>query len=429
MSSASYFNNLKHRAKAVEALSFRNSALILIVVNIVGVIAINLRNISIAEMVSMEQLGQLTILWSYSAVLITVFSIGWPQILTRNIASDTTNISQLGLAILSTQTLLFAFCLLTYLTFSVAGMKLSSVALMAYPVSALGIFIQLLLSVVEGYRKVIWSRLAQGVVWPLLVLVLIISLSHAAEMNPLLSFVGGQIIFLLGVIVLMSLLHISLQPVSKGMWSEIFRSSMIGLRRENFWVLTIAGFNTLLISEDVLILQFFVDDADIGQYGILASIVVIIAVGMSAVNAIFVPDFAKSLKEKDTLKATSLFHHSRSISTVWSAIAVFLLFAIVAVVPEWFALSDGIGLLVILLFLALGKVSSAITGPCTNVMFVYGNTSTIAYSVIVACVLNFIGNLLLIPNWGLLGAAISTGLSIASINVWQFLYIKKNFGF
>ncbi len=96
MTDSGYLRSLKHKILSVETLSFRNSAFLLIAINIAGVLSINLRNISIAEMVSIEDLGQLTVLWSYSAVLVTVFSLGWPQILTRNIASDRTNVSQLG---------------------------------------------------------------------------------------------------------------------------------------------------------------------------------------------------------------------------------------------------------------------------------------------------------------------------------------------
>ncbi|MEG9883339.1 MAG: polysaccharide biosynthesis C-terminal domain-containing protein [Hyphomicrobiales bacterium] len=194
-------------------------------------------------------------------------------------------------------------------------------------------------------------------------------------------------------------------------------------------VLAISGLNTLMLSEDVLILHYYVNDAAIGQYGIITAIVGLIAIGKSAVNAIFVPDFAKSIQEKRSPDAKNLFNLSRTLSTLWAVFALGILLLVFAFAPQWVAIPRKSIFLSIIIFLALGKLSSAMIGPCTNVMFINGGAALIAWSVLTACVLNFFGNLALVPFYGLLGAAISTGLSIMALNLWQFAHVKKRYKF
>ena len=57
-----------------------------------------------------------------------------------------------------------------------------------------------------------------------------------------------------------------------------------------------------------------------------------------------------------------------------------------------------------------------------------GHQYTKLFGDIASAIVNIVLNLLLIPRWGLMGAAIATGISISGVHLWRMLQVKLILG-
>jgi O-antigen/teichoic acid export membrane protein len=81
-----------------------------------------------------------------------------------------------------------------------------------------------------------------------------------------------------------------------------------------------------------------------------------------------------------------------------------------------------------LIILAVGQSVVLSTGPVAYLLMMTGETRYHLSSLYMAVILNVILNLLLVPLYGVFGAAISTATSLAIKNVYSFSIANKKFG-
>ncbi|TKX62987.1 hypothetical protein EXE48_04310 [Halorubrum sp. ASP1] len=79
--------------------------------------------------------------------------------------------------------------------------------------------------------------------------------------------------------------------------------------------------------------------------------------------------------------------------------------------------------------IAISMLGSVIVGPVGTILEVYERARIVLYTYIVASVLNIIVNILLIPKYGIFGAAVGTGISLVLLNVMQFFFARQNLSF
>ena len=82
----------------------------------------------------------------------------------------------------------------------------------------------------------------------------------------------------------------------------------------------------------------------------------------------------------------------------------------------------------ILVILALGQFINVITGSVGYLLMMSGNERLLRNNIIFIAVLNLTLNLLLIPKYGILGAAISTSVSLALQNIISMVIVKYRLG-
>lgn len=78
--------------------------------------------------------------------------------------------------------------------------------------------------------------------------------------------------------------------------------------------------------------------------------------------------------------------------------------------------------------LALGQLVNALCGSVAFLMIVTGHQNQSLPVVILSALLNLILNALLIPKFGIVGAAIATGISMAVWNIWLTFLVVKYIG-
>jgi O-antigen/teichoic acid export membrane protein len=82
-----------------------------------------------------------------------------------------------------------------------------------------------------------------------------------------------------------------------------------------------------------------------------------------------------------------------------------------------------------LIILAIGQIINAICGPVMYLLNMTGKEKQARNIIIVASIINVALNLYLIPIYGLMGAAIATGVSTVVWNIMAVFQIKKEYGF
>lgn len=189
--------------------------------------------------------------------------------------------------------------------------------------------------------------------------------------------------------------------------------------------LLIGFLSTLMIRIDILSLGYLSSAKEVGIYNIATKIAYIITLIFLSFNSIFSPIISELYSKNEHAKLNDLFKvQSRWIFTVSLPIALLLiLFAapILNLIGQEFA--EG--------YLCLTVLSTAMIlisfMASVEIMLVYsGKVYLNLLNSISACILNVILNFLLIPRFGMLGAAISTGISLAGINLVRLAQVVKS---
>lgn len=198
--------------------------------------------------------------------------------------------------------------------------------------------------------------------------------------------------------------------------------------RITFPLLLMQGFELFLYNTDMIMLGGFVDPDDIAVYTAAARTAGLICFVLYAVVAVAAPKYSAL--------------HAANKQTELRAL-------VVAVVRWifWPSLLFGIGLVIVgepvlalfgptftsgypvLVVLIIGNLVVASTGSSAPLLNVTGYQSTCASVFGSTVILNIVLNLVLIPQYGLMGAAIATATSMGVTSLGLTIVVRRRFGF
>ena len=159
---------------------------------------------------------------------------------------------------------------------------------------------------------------------------------------------------------------------------------------------------------DILMLGILSVVDDVARYGIAVQLAGLVVMGQTIVNAIVGPKIARLYRQSDHTELHRTITNAARLSTV-IALAVFLAVAVLgAQVIEFLLGANYSGAWYIALVLCCGNLISSAMGPVSTVMSMTGNEKTLARLVWLSALANAILNLILIPIYGVIGAAIAT---------------------
>lgn len=189
----------------------------------------------------------------------------------------------------------------------------------------------------------------------------------------------------------------------------------------------VEGLFLLLTNTDIVLLGYFVDPDEIGIYFAATRIANLIAFIQFSVAALAVPKFAE-LYSAGKHEELQVFVHGSIQWIFWPTLAagVFLLLV------GKFALGlfgDNFGAGYPLLFLLMaGFLVRAATGSTEYLLNMTGNQKAVAWTYGIAAVANLALNFLLVPSFGLMGAATATAISIVGSTLWLAIAVHRRLG-
>lgn len=179
----------------------------------------------------------------------------------------------------------------------------------------------------------------------------------------------------------------------------------------------LAGLQVISHNTDILMLGVLASDADVGLYRVALSGANIALFGLTTINLVLQPYFARSCSAGDHRQLQRL----ATAGARFSLLASFPFLALFWFGGTWLlSLIYGeayAGAFWALIILCLGQTVSAFFGSAGNLLTMSGREWIAAGGLFVSTLVNVGLNWLLIPRYGIEGAAIATGLSIVVWNI------------
>jgi O-antigen/teichoic acid export membrane protein len=172
---------------------------------------------------------------------------------------------------------------------------------------------------------------------------------------------------------------------------------------------------------DVFVLSKYVNPSDIGEYALLVKFATFISFPMVVLSANFAP---KMLHYKDK----SLLQIEMKKMTRFIVLGAFLILiclsAILPYIMSYLKIEGGTSMWIFLL-IGIGYLFSAVCALNEASLLMLGEEKLYQKIMLTALVFNFVLNLLLIPLWHELGAAITTMLTLFFWNVAAVYFARK----
>ncbi len=167
---------------------------------------------------------------------------------------------------------------------------------------------------------------------------------------------------------------------------------------------------------DTLAISYFMSAQDIANYRVAFKIATLITFTQFAINARIAPQISSLWSQKKPKELQSVIYKASLVNAVLG-IPIFLLIMVfgqflLSIFGEEFETS-----LNVLRILCVGQVINALCGPVMYLLNMTGNENKARNIMIYTAILNIAANIVLIPHFGLQGAAWSTSLSMILWNV------------
>ena len=197
--------------------------------------------------------------------------------------------------------------------------------------------------------------------------------------------------------------------------------------RTAFSLLLVTGFNVLGRQVDAVMLGAMIGPEAVGLYNIPSKIVSLIGAGLGALNVFLAPDIARchaqdrrqELQQSVTLASRIIF-----VFTLATSLGVLVGHRwILGLFGDEFLTSANV-----LFVLTASQVVNALAGSVGLLMTMTGHERQAARIVGTSVVLSIVFNLILIPPYGPLGAAIGTLISVALWNLTMVVYVRQRVG-
>lgn len=179
---------------------------------------------------------------------------------------------------------------------------------------------------------------------------------------------------------------------------------------------------------DTLMLSGFHGEDAVGIYNIALKIASLNTIALIAINSIASPKFSEIYSSEGNRRFRRIVQQT----TLLTCLISLPIFIVILLFPESVLRIFGQEFVVgksALIILSIGQLVSAFSGSTMIVLNMTGREKAGRNILTVTVVLNIIINYLLIPRYGILGAAIATMSSTIFWNLISVIYIYKSFGF
>jgi O-antigen/teichoic acid export membrane protein len=288
--------------------------------------------------------------------------------------------------------------------------------------------LSLILLISDLSRGFGWAGLAYGPQWLMMpgLLVIGVSIYTSVKGRPTATIV---LIFAVAACAVTAILHLLL-----------FRhraNRIIGKTRPSYrtktWLrvaiplLLSDGVFLLLWSSDQVMLGAMTNPQNVAIYQACCKTAGLTLILFSAVTAFAAPRFAALWLDRDMAQLQSF---ARSVAR-WMFLPSLVVGVGIIVIGPWLLRTFGADFVAgyaVLIVLTVGYLSKSFVGPVGSYLAVSGHQDAIVLVIAVSSVLNILMNLVLIPWYGVMGAAAASIFTLVLSQVWQYVLVRRKLG-
>ena len=300
-----------------------------------------------------------------------------------------------------------------------------AIAFLLVPMLALG---NLRSAALRGLQRVVLGQLPEAVIRPggLFLLVTLWAMLSSSPLTPpvamALNFAIVGVAFLFGAWILRSA-----RP--SGLVAKPEPESEPTFWRRAAIPLALAGGLQLINGQtDIIVLGVFRPSEDVGVYRVTVQVAALVTFGLMAINQVIAPHISRLYTSGDLQKLQRLVTNAVVATSLLATVpAIALIFFADEILGAVFgdAFSVGAFALTVLVF---GQLANAVMGPVAMVLNMTGHERSTLKGVGVAAALNVCLNIILIPQLGMDGAALSTAISLSAWNLLLAFSLKRDTG-
>ncbi|MCR9263201.1 MAG: polysaccharide biosynthesis C-terminal domain-containing protein [Flavobacteriaceae bacterium] len=184
----------------------------------------------------------------------------------------------------------------------------------------------------------------------------------------------------------------------------------------------------ILLEIDKVMLNQFISIENVAYYGVAVYIATVIIVPSRAMHQITYPLTAELLNTNDQVGLKKLYQ--KTSLTLFIASGILFVLIILNLNDLYLLLPESYRNGFIIVFLiGLAKVFDSLLGNNNSILYNSKYYKTVLIFGVCLAVLTIVLNFLLIPKWGMTGAALASFISIFIFNVVKLGFVKRKFGF
>lgn len=205
--------------------------------------------------------------------------------------------------------------------------------------------------------------------------------------------------------------------------SKLSRLSWSQLLTGAFPFVLIAGIHIINQRTDRLMLGSLKDMESVGYYSVAVQMALIVNFPLLGITASIAPLIAERNADRQLELESTLIR-----STLVATLVSILIFAALVVFGKTilpFFGSEFLTSYLPLIILAIGQLANVAAGPVGTILTMSHKEGWVAFAVFFGAILNVILNLILIPSFGIIGAALATAISMIAWNMALVVFAKR----
>jgi len=304
--------------------------------------------------------------------------------------------------------------------------KIILLSLILLPIVALN---SIRAAILRGFNRVVLGQLPDLIFRPFIFLTFTLLLYHifnkdkvTVDVIMIAQIIATVLAYFAGVIILNRCLPSQIKE------AEIDFDSYTVIIRKSLPFIFLGGIEMVNSQIDIIMLGLFRSLSEVGVYRVVTTGAGLVVFSLMAANMVLGPLISSIYKSGDLARLQRIVTLSSRLVIIYSlTVAVVLMVFNEDVLLLLFGeeyVSGGVALSV----LCFGQLINAAMGSVGLILIMTGYERDALKGVVITTLLNIVLNLVLIPNWGLVGAASATTLSLISWNVLLVIWVHKKIG-
>jgi len=179
---------------------------------------------------------------------------------------------------------------------------------------------------------------------------------------------------------------------------------------------------------DKLMLGNMMGSDEVGIYFTAFKLSMFASIALMAINSIASPKFAELYGKKDFDGLKKVAHQSTKMIFLATLPLVVLFFSFPEFLLGIFGEEFKVGVTAFI-YLSIGKLISSLSGSVGNLLQMTGKQVIFMNVLFFGAIINVLLNFLLIPKYGINGAALASMISLSTWNLTMVYFVKREFGF